>query len=105
MTIETFTGSTAPASLVTAPLGGASGEPDGVPVLGVAYDLARCGCLPAQRPAQLAHQAPAAPVKQVDALADQRRAPAVDATISVSLERAEAVMQKQAFELLDVGDG
>ena len=89
MTIETVTGSTAPASLVTAPLGGASGEPDGVPVLGVAYDLARCGCLPAQRPAQLAHEAPATPVIQVDALADQRRAPAVHAAMPVRLERDE----------------
>ena len=72
MTIETFTGSTAPASLVTGALRGAGGEPHGLAVLGVADDLGRRWRLPAQRPAQLAHQPPAAPVIQVDALTDQR---------------------------------
>src|ERR1039457_1692521 len=103
MTVDTVTGSTATASLVTRALRGASGEPHGVAVLGVAHDLARHRRLRAKRPAELAPETSATPVIQMDVLADQRRSPAVHAAVAVLLERAEAVAQQQALELLGVG--
>ena len=91
-----------PALLLRPPrarLCGAGREPHRVAVLGVAHDLARHRSLAAQGPAELADQACGASVVEMDMLADQRRALAVDAAVAVLLKGAEAVAQQQALEL------
>jgi len=115
MTVETVTGSTAPASLERVLIrgrpararrprsGGAHCEANGVAVLAVANDLAGDRCLMTQRAAQLAHDPPAALVVQVDMLACQRRAPAVRAAIAVGLQCTDPAAQQAALQLLDVG--
>ena len=72
-------------------------------VLAVPDDLARQRGLAAARTAQLADDPVLAPVVHVDALAGQRRAPAVGAAVAVGLQRADAATQQHALELLDMG--
>ena len=60
------------------------------------------GALAAPRPAQLADDPVLAPGVEVDQLAGQRGAPAVDAAVPVGLEGAETATQQDALELLHV---
>jgi len=70
--------------------GSANGEAHGVTVLAVANELGRQRLLAAQLPAELAHDAPLAPLVEVHLLARQRRAPAVGAAIAIGLQRTDA---------------
>lgn len=110
MTIDTVTGSTAGQSNdrmggETAPtrgtLGGAGRETHGMAKLCVADDLGGERCGAAQRAAQLANDAGEALV-QMDTLAYQRSAGAVDAAVAVGRERVDSAQQEVALELLDV---
>src|SRR6478672_3540167 len=108
MTVETVTGSTAPASLerVLIPgrpaharlsrLGCAHRETHGVTVLAVANDLAGDRRLMTQGAAQLADDPPAPLVVQVDMLAGQRRAPAVRTASAVGLQGTHPAAQQAA---------
>ena len=61
------------------------------------HEVGRNRHLAAQHPAQLADHAAAPSVVQVDLLADQRRAPAVDAAVAIRLQGADAMAQQQAL--------
>jgi hypothetical protein len=71
-------------------------------VLAVANDLARHRRLATQRAAQLTHDAASTLVVKVYVLSGQRRAPAVDAAVAVSLQGTHATPQQEALELLCV---
>ena len=86
-------------------LGRADGEANRVAVLGMAHELARHGRFFAQRPAELADDALLAPVVEVELLADQGRAAAVDAAVAVGLEGPDAPLQQHALERLHAGGG
>jgi hypothetical protein len=109
MTIDTETGSTASASLMAAAAGprlrrsGRAGhEADGVPALEVPDDLAGKRRLAPSRATQLADDPLLRVLVEVDLLAGERRAPAVHAAGSGSLQGAEAAPQEPSLELLHV---
>ena len=81
--------------------GRARGEPHGVAQLAVAHDLAQQRRAATQLAAQLAHDSGGALV-DVHALANQGRAIAIYAAMTVGRERAHAALQEVALELLDI---
>src|SRR6478609_10867239 len=101
MRIETVTGCTAGQSNDPDALRRAGGEAHGVAELAVTYHLARERRVPAQPAAQLAHD-PDVALVDVDALAHERGALAVQAAMTVGGQRADTAPQQEALELPDV---
>src|SRR5215218_3017908 len=114
MSTDTVTGSTAGGSLERGPRpwppaarrsgGGPDAQPDGVATLAVRHPLGRHEAPPAVRATQLTDQAPAEAVHE---LTDERRPPARRAARARRLQRADALAQQAALEVLlgDTEDG
>lgn len=73
-------------------------------MLAVTDNLARHRRLTTSRATQLTYDVMRAPAIDVDLLTRKRRAPAVDADVPIGLERTEATLQKDALQLLHMGD-